>query len=513
MEPVLDWLGAHSLHGAYCVMSAMRDSAKRLGSGLSGGGLKLLRDFAVLSGGQVVSKIIGFVAFASLARTLQPEGYGTVEYVVGLSIFFGTFVEFGLGVVGVRRIAAAPGQLPTVAAQIPVLRLVVAVLSVPLMLLIAAPAVQGTAARGLLGLFAVSLLATPWRQDWLLQATERMSEAAIAQVVRTMVFALVILTLVRQSTDLLIVGWAEIAAVSAMSVYCVAVQQAKITPFRWRAGWTGLSELAKEGGMVGLGSFVWSANQYAPLLLVGSLVGGEETAWFAAASRVIVSLLAFSNLYYFNLYPVIAGATTRDRDTLASILGASFRVVAWGGTFVALALTLLAEPLSVLAFGDKFGQSASLLMVMAWVLPITLLSGHARWFMVAVGRQSRVVYAQVAGSIAMAVLGVPLVLLGGGRGAAVASLAAAVAVWLASHALAMRIGGRVPAFGPAVIPGALALVVMGGIHMAGLAQWSAGLGVLLFAAVAPFVDRKLWPDLIRLGAARVGNSTCPEPAG
>ena len=461
----------------------------------------------------MVSKIIGFVAFASLARTLQPEGYGIVEYVVGLSIFFGTFVEFGLGVVGVRRIAREPGQLPTVAAQIPMLRLGLAALSVPLMLLVAAPAVQGTAARGLLCLFAVSLLAVPWRQDWLLQATERMSEAAIAQVVRTMVFALVILTLVRRSTDLLIVGWAEIAAVSTMSVYCVAVQQAKITPFRWGAPWTGLSGLAKEGGMVGLGSFVWSANQYAPLLLVGSLVGGEETAWFAAASRVIVSLLAFSNLYYFNFYPVIVGAITRDRDELASILGASFRVVAWGGTFVALALTLLAEPISVFAFGGRFDQSASLLMVMAWVLPITLLSGHARWSMVAVGSQARVVYAQVAGSIAMVVFGVPLVLLVGGRGAAVASVAAAVAVWLASHAFAVQIGRRLPAFGAAVAPGALALVVMGGIHVLGLVQWSAGLGALLFAAVAPLVDRKLWPDLIRLGTARAGTPTCPEPAG
>jgi PST family polysaccharide transporter len=470
----------------------------------------LLRDFAVLSGGQVVSKIIGFFVFASLARTLEPQGYGTVEYVIGLTLFFEVLVECGLGPVGVHRIAHQPANLPVLAAQIPLVRLGLAGISVLLMVLLAIPTVHGPAGRGLVWLFALSLLAVPLRQDWLLQATARMSEAAVAQALRMMVFAVVALVLVRRPTDILAVGWAEIAAVSVMSLYCVAVQQMKITPYRLLTPLDGLSGLAKEGALVGLGGLVWSANHYAPLLLVASMVGGEEMAWFGAASRIVTALLIFSNVYYFNLYPAIARATARGCDELANLLAASFRVVAWGGILVGLALTVLAEPLCRLGFGGKFEQSGSIVKIMAWVLPLTLLSGHARWSLVAAGRQSRGVYAQVAGSLAIVTLGIPLVLVLGGRGAAVASIAAATAVWCAAHGLASRNGVRLPPLDLALIPGGLAVAVIGGTHLFSLDHWWAGLGIVVFAVAAPLLDRKLLPDLGRLGASKLDRSALPK---
>ena len=48
---------------------------------------RFVRDLAILTGGQVVGKVIGLVVFAVLARTLDPAGYGAVEYVVGFAAF------------------------------------------------------------------------------------------------------------------------------------------------------------------------------------------------------------------------------------------------------------------------------------------------------------------------------------------------------------------------------------------------------------------------------------------
>jgi O-antigen/teichoic acid export membrane protein len=482
----------------------------RLGRGWSGGGLPFFRDLALLSGGELASKLIGFLAFAVLARRLAPEDYGTVEYIVGLTVFFATLVDCGLGTVGVRRIARDADVLPGLAVQVPAMRLAIALFSVPLMVLVAGPATHGPAPQGLVWLFALSLLAAPWRQLWLLQATERMGEAAVAQILRTLVFAFVVLALVRGPADMLRVGWAEIGAVTAMSLYCVAVQHTRITPWRLRAPVGGLMGLLHEGALVGLGNLVWTANQYAPLLLVASLMGGDETAWFAGGSRIVGSLLIFSNLYHFNLYPAIARAGATARGELANTLAASFRVAAWGGTFVALALTVLAEPLCVLVFGSRFGPAAPMLMILAWVLPIALLSGHARWSLVAAGTQSRVVYAQLSGSLALIVPGIPLVLALGGRGAALAAVAASVAVWLVSHTLAVHAAAPMPAFAMALAPGALAALIIGAIHVLGRHDWSNGVGVLGFALLAPLVDRRLLPAVTRLGVVRLDRSAVAE---
>lgn len=477
-----------------------------------GARLAFFRDLAALSGGHIVTKILAFLVFTVLARTLDGDGYGAVEYLVGLSLLFATIVESGLGTVGVRRIARHAEELPRLAAQIPVARLPLALISVPAMTLVAGSARLGPDARSLVWLFALSLLPAVWRQDWLLQATGRLGQAALAQTLRMVVFAAIVLTLVRGGQDLVVVGWAEIAAVSAMSLYTIAVQHARITPCRLWARADGLLALAREGSLLGLGNVVWAANQYAPLLLVATLVGADETAWVAATSRIIGSLLTFSYVYFFGLYPAIARGTVTDKAELAHVLAASFRIAAWSGTLAALALTLIAAPLTVLVFGSRFAAAAPVVTVMAWVFPVSLLSGHARWSLVASGAQSRVVLAQLTGTIMLAALGIPLTLILGATGAAMASVASAVAVWLAAHTLAARAGTRPPSFAPALGPAALALGLILGARGLDLHGWSAGLGALVFAVAAPLIDRRLLPDLARVGAARADAAGSPDPA-
>ena len=42
----------------------------------------------MLVGGQVTAKLIGLLAFAYLARILDPDSYGEVEFVAGLAGLF-----------------------------------------------------------------------------------------------------------------------------------------------------------------------------------------------------------------------------------------------------------------------------------------------------------------------------------------------------------------------------------------------------------------------------------------
>src|SRR5262245_43209415 len=91
-EPAFDGLGA--------VSRARRSRAE--------GRLAFLTDFAVLAGGQGASMLMGFVAFAFLARTLEPEAYGVVEYTVGVSFFLASVVDGGLRLPGLLPIATGP---------------------------------------------------------------------------------------------------------------------------------------------------------------------------------------------------------------------------------------------------------------------------------------------------------------------------------------------------------------------------------------------------------------------
>ncbi|MEO8302722.1 MAG: oligosaccharide flippase family protein [Betaproteobacteria bacterium] len=464
--------------------------------------MKLFKDYAVLAGGQVAGKIVAFLAFAWLARVLDPVGYGAVEYVVGLTLFFSTLIDGGLGVIGVRRSAHDPAALPTLAFQIRIARLFLALIAVPIMVLLAST-MKSAAPLILVWLFALSLLTLPWRQEWLLQATERMADAALAQFLRMAAFAVLVFTLVDRPQQLVAVGWAELGAAALMSAYCVYIVHTRVAPLSARGSMKGFPALLTEGTAVGAGNIAWAMNLYAPLFLIGTFIGGTQTAWFAAASRVIGSLLVFSYVYHYSLYPAVTRATARKDGELARLLAGSCRVTAWAGVLAALALTLLAEPLIVVALGAKMAPAAPMLQVMAWMLPVALCSGHARWSLAAAGLQTRVLGSQAGGlatTVVVALLVGPRM---GGPGYAIAALAGFVAVWGTAHGFAARAGLTPPPLRLLLLPALVAAAIAVAHAHFGWGPWGAIAGVALFALSVPLVDRRFIADMKALGHAKL----------
>ena len=475
---------------------------RAFGRKLTGDGFRFFHDFVVLAGGQVLAKLAGFLAFAWLARVLEPVQYGGVEYVVGLAMFCSLLVDGGLGVIGTRRVARDPGEVATLAFQIPLARLLIALAAVPLMVGIAVLAVRDQVPMLLIWLFAFSLLLAPWRQQWLFQARDRMVEASAAETLRMVVFAGGVWLLVRTSADVAAVGYAELAAVAAMAAWFLVFQHLRITPMRLTGSLKGFGALMREGVAVGSTNMVWALNQYAPLFLLGAMIGGVSIAWYAGAARIVTSLLQFSNTYHFNLYPSVARYHARADGSLGKVLARSLRVTGWAGTFVALALTALAAPLVRLALGPKLPEAAPLLQIMCWMIPITLWSGHARWALAAAGAQAKVLRAQLIGLATTAMVAVGLGQVVGVTGYAIGAVAGFVAVWIASHRFAAGEGCDPPRFALVVPPLLLAAGLYAAIAWADLNWWQAGFALLAFPALAPLIDRRLIADIGLLGAAK-----------
>ncbi len=472
--------------------------------------MKLFRDFTVLASGQLASKALGFLAFAWIARALDPVGYGAVEYVVGLTAFFALLVDGGLGVVGTRRAVRNPDELAVLAHQIPVARLMMAAAFVPALAAILLVTVHASIPQGLVWLFAASLLTAPWRQQWLFQATGRMAAVANAEIMRMAVFAFGVWIFVHAPSDILAVGVAEFCAVVAMTALCIHVQHKSVTPFRLTGSFSGFGDLVKEGAAVGSTNFVWALAQSAPLFLVASISGGLETAWFAGAARIVGSLGQFGNLYHFNLYPSVSRAHALADGSLGRMLARSMRVTAWCGVFVALTLTVFAEPLVRLALGPKLVSAAPLLEVLCWILPVALWSGHSRGALAAAGEQKKVLMSQVIGLVVTVGACVGLGMMYGSIGYALGSLLGAIAVWAASHSYARAQGCEPPAARFVIIPLAMAAAVILLLRWQTPGFWMSVAATAAFAGVAPLVDRSLFRDMAQLGAMRSAGKA-PRP--
>jgi O-antigen/teichoic acid export membrane protein len=394
-------------------------------------------DFLRLAVGESLAKAAGFVAFAWLARRLGPEGYGAVETAAAVALIGGLVVDGGLGPVAARAVALDPRRAAAEAARVPALRLGLAVACVLAVTAAVWAADIGRTRGDLVLLFALSLLAWPWNQNWLCQGLGRTSLAAAAQPLRMGVFALGALLLVRRPEDLLRVGWLEIVAVGALAAYFLAVQKNRLgvaVGLRYDRRESG--RLAADALPVGLGQLLWAAAHALPVLLTALWVGGEQTAWIGAAVRVEVGLHAFVWLYFFALYPRLVTAAAGPPQALRPILRrAQWRIVALTLP-IAVAGTLGSGVIGRAIFGDPFVAAGSTLAVALWALPVAAASGTSRFLLLAAGRQRLELAASAVAVLAMASGGALLIPRLGAQGAAAALVAGAVAHWLAAAWLA-----------------------------------------------------------------------------
>ena len=450
----------------------------------------------------MLSKIVTFVAFAYLTRKLSPENYGYVEVAAALAVFWSIVVDLGLGAIGARELAKDPKQVESLSATVPAARLLMAIVVVPIMGLGAQLADQPEETVTLIWLFGIALLALPWKLDWMLQGLERMRGVAIGDVVRAGGFTIGVLVLVQGPGDLVQVGFAEILAAFAASLFYVGYQHFRVGAVRLRFSMGRIRGLYSQSALIGLGDAVWAINQYVQLVLLGFLVGGDTTAYYGGGHRIVASLLIFSAVYHFNLFPALVRSTLDSSERFLPLMRASFRVVAWAGIFVALFFTLFAQPVLEFVFDDAYGAGAPALTILIWAFPITVLSGHARRSLIAKNRQKQLLFAQLGGTVVTLVATPLLVWQYDAVGAAIGMVAANLAAWCAAHAFARVYVGPLPFVPSLVRPAAVAALVAWLSFAFELPAWGT-VGLLLAAmACATLIDRALIPDLKLLAHAK-----------
>ncbi len=462
---------------------------------------RLIDDFLVLSSGQLASKILGFVAFAWLARTLPVADYGVVETAVGMVAIGVTALELGTGAVGVRRVAQGEADARTVLGSVISARMLMALTVAPGLAIAYMALADSERANPVIALFALSLLAVPFNHNWFFQSKERMGLAAAGQTIKMGVFLAAVFAFAPHRHGMAWVGAAEITAAAAVGLFYSALAFNALKPARPIYGWRAGFALLKESAPLGASSFVNSVGQYFPVLIVAAIGGAVQAADFGAAQRLYASLITFSFVYYFNLYPLIARHASNDASALKEVVDASVRVTAWVGVAVATLLWILSGPIMRIVFGPGFTGAGPEFGVLAWSGAVTIASGNARWLLVTGKRNASLLAAQIAGAAVAIALTAALTPRLGAIGGSFAAVGGSLAIWAVSHwgTKGLDVRPRLSGVLPAALSG---LAVVGAVSawmpepLLGAAAASAGL------SIAMLFDRWLAPALKTLAAAR-----------
>lgn len=423
---------------------------------------QLVSNYTFLSTGEVLSKILSFAAFSLLARILMPANFGYLEFTLALMLFLSVMVDFGTSSYGARELAKKSRGISELVTNISALRLLLSFLAYLLLtaFVFSAPGLDLRLQR-LIFIYGLTLFGIPFFIQWVFQGLDQMKWVALGSVIRQMIFAIGVFLFIRRSDQLLTVGWIECAAVAGFVLYQISVLLSRLGPLRLQFDLNFMKNSFREAMPIGLSELTWNSAWYFPTILLGLTVGGEAVGWFSAALRPIMTLHAFVWLYFYNLLPSLSRHAQQTEQTEHDLVNNSLRITAWSAVFLGIAGGMLARPIIILIFGQRYLASVPAFRILVWMLSISLLSGHYRYLLIAFNQQRYEFLCSLCAAIVSFVLSILFIPRFSSQGAAVAIVIAAAVNWAMAFQLVHRKIGRISAAIHLIKP-----LIAGGIMLA-----------------------------------------------
>jgi len=458
---------------------------------------RLVANFALLSGGEFISKLFTLAAFAYLARILGPGAFGTLEFALALIFFCTLLVDCGLSSYGARELAKGKGSVARLTVHVILVRSVLAAGAFACLTAFVALIDQAWPVKQLILLYGLTLFELPGLLPWVFQGHDRMPYVAVASVTRWSIFAAGVLLFVGGPERVWMVPLIEGGAIGCVLIFYLWAASRVFGSLWQRIDYAFAWSLFREASPIGASELVWAIKIYFATILLGILMAGPEVAWFGASHRIVISLHTFVWLYFFNLLPSIARCTEGPFDVLNSLMQRSIQGTAWIVVFLGIIGTAFAGPFITLLYGSQYRDAAHTFQVLIWLVPLALMSGHYRYALIAYDKQRLEFATALCGAGVNVLLNLLLVRRYGGLGAAWALIASEAFIWGLAYYFVRRTIATIPLWpcvyrpvvGGAILASALYLLPPVNLWMA------AGSAVLLYGLVLSIAQPRILADI------------------
>jgi O-antigen/teichoic acid export membrane protein len=360
--------------------------------------VKLFKNFIFLISAEVYTKVITFIAFAYLARKFGASGFGYIEWAGAALMCTSLLVDQGFSAYGTREIAKEKKRATKLVNEIVTARFIFSISSYVILAIFAVTLTEDPVFRDLLLIYGLSLLVLPLLLQWVFQGFDKMHLVAIAQIIRQTVFVGIIFLLIQNSSDLYLVGVAEVAGVSSAALFSVIVYRLKFTKFiNWRPQLS--KELFREGIPIGLSQMFWVVKMFGATFIVGFVATSEDTGYFAGAMRIYIALHTFVWLYFANLLPSLSRSWVKTDGSYLKLIKNSLMIVVPLSIIGGIFWVLLSPYAMKIAYGAEFLKGSSALQWLAGACVAAAISGHFRFGLIAAGYQNKEMWTAALGTV------------------------------------------------------------------------------------------------------------------
>ncbi len=404
---------------------------------------RIARNALALTGSQGITLALNFIAWAHIARTLAPDGFGVLGFGTALLAYFAVVVQLGFDAVVVREAARAPERVPELAGSLMALRLLLcgAALVVYAAVVLALP--RPASVHAALLVQSLSLVALATRLGWVFQAAERLGALAARDAATAVLNAAAVLLLVRGHNQVVLAAALTAGVPLIGNAWLWVAYHRTFGRLRLRASRAAWMALLRPALPLAASAFLIEIYLRLDQVMLEFLYSTASVGLYSAAVRLIVLAQVFGSIAYGVYFPTLAAAVG-DADRMRATGRAAARILLPIGLCMAVAGPWLAHDALAFAFGSAYTAAAPAMAVLLVNVGVVYVNMTVGTPLMAWDLQKPYMWAVLGGAVVNVILNVTLIPPYGLVGAAVATLASETTVCIGLSLIYRRATGELP---------------------------------------------------------------------
>lgn len=355
----------------------------------AGHGATVARRFLALGLGEAAARLLGFAAMVVAARALGAPMYGVIGVATAITLYLNRIVDWGLELgLGVREVAARPGELVRLLPSLLVARLGIAVVLIGLVVLAGFGTLPEPDASTI-AISSLSLLGIALGARWALLGLGLHRVAALATLGGQLLTAILLVILVHGPGDVARVPQAQLAGELLLAALVLGALTRGRGPVRVAMEQSVVRPLVPRGGALALSALLGLLIYNVSFLFLRAVQGPAAVGYFNAAATLITFFLNLGTAYSMSLLPTLSALAGQREQQGALFQTAALQVSALALP-VALGGTLLAFPLVAMLYGPGFLAAATPLAILLWCIPLCVVRDLPLMVLQASGREGTV---------------------------------------------------------------------------------------------------------------------------
>ncbi|MBU4305734.1 MAG: flippase [Candidatus Omnitrophica bacterium] len=334
---------------------------------------RILRNFLSLSVTEIISKIITFLATIYLARILEVENFGRINFASAIFAYFLLISNSGLMTLGTREVARNRGVLRIYVGDIIPLRLFLAAISFLLLVLVVFLIPKPLDVKFLIIFYGFSLFPLALSLEWCFQGIERMEFVGFARVLGCLVYFLLVIGVMKNSAQVLILPYLFLAGNAIASIFLFYVLIKKFGVIKYNFNPQNWWKLLKQASPMGFAWLMIQIYNNFDTVMLSFMKSDKEVGLYNAAYKIILGLFFIGGIYIISIFPVISKYYKESMEKLKTLLSYSAKLMIILGLPLGVGGMVLAKPIMDFFYGPQYDGGIIAFRILIWYVVVSFI--------------------------------------------------------------------------------------------------------------------------------------------